>query len=656
MLSVLECLLPLLLVLQTLQVPAGVNFSVPEMFSKEPNYVRALLGTRPKLTAMTNIGEPLANLIWLLILYNCAFIYSCPAGMDFAAPMRKPRRKKTTKPRAPKQSQFHKMIRPARFCKCRRLKAARLHNRRRAFASRMKQLIPKYGRHFACRHNSQVNHAPMPPPNWRAFQGGAGGGGAATTKRKQAERQQASLCDVLMTTIANWQQQQPQLRSKQARYDSGNHQTQKVNQPKPDEGTLITAIEKVLQQCRSRNADDNSVAVQIQQALETHRSRQKTSMNTTAGNWSGNKASPNRWGTSFYDKNTWHAWERWGNDWADNWQNPSTQTQSTWHPNQYATVTDLRFQEWTMRPKLLHLQTMTRGLAQGHQVDDGNIMHISTVEQFQEAKALFAAHNLSGHLTFLLTDQAKRDISGQGEFYTRVTCTRKHGRPKLEEVALIEAIPGYRGPWTHAPVKIQNSQVQIVPRVPVRITAPQHFRAAFLPHGSQDRPQHVISELAAATPGATVSMLTGGNWWTERIKHKTLLHCVLKLPQEVATAMVANSGEHGIFAVTLGNHITNQKVAWHKREAQESDESYLWRMSSLAHTRREGLKLRKDGSAELGLFMTDEDHSHWIANGFPSNWQSEEILRFLAEQQWQDVSVINRRAKRKGHTHLVAQS
>ena len=40
----------------------------------------------------------------------------------------------------------------------------------------------------------------MPPPNWRAFQEGAGGGGAATTKRKQAERQQASLCDVLMTT------------------------------------------------------------------------------------------------------------------------------------------------------------------------------------------------------------------------------------------------------------------------------------------------------------------------------------------------------------------------------------------------------------------------------------------------------------------------
>lgn len=119
------------------------------------------------------------------------------------------------------------------------------------------------------------------------------------------------------------------------------------------------------------------------------------------------------------------------------------------------------------------------GLAHGHKVD-GNIMHISTVEQFQEAKALFAAHNLSGHFTFLLTDQAKRDISGQGEFYTRVTCTRKHGRPKLEEVSLIEAIPGYRGPWTHAPVKIQNSQVQIVPRVPVRITAPQHLRSCFL--------------------------------------------------------------------------------------------------------------------------------------------------------------------------------
>ena len=50
--------------------------------------------------------------------------------------------------------------------------------------------------------------------------------------------------------------------------------------------------------------------------------------------------------------------------------------------------------------------------------------------------------------------------------------------------------------------------------------------------------------------------------------------------------------------------------------------------------------------------MTEADavkpkHSHWIANGFPSNWQCEEILQFLVEQQWQDVSVISRRAKRK---------
>ena len=120
--------------------------------------------------------------------------------------------------------------------------------------------------------------------------------------------------------------------------------------------------------------------------------------------------------------------------------------------------------------------------------------------------------------------------------------------------------------------------------------------------------------------------------------------------------MVANSGEHGIFAVTLGNHITNQKVAWHKREAQESDESYLWRMSSLAHTRREGLKLRKDGSAELGLFMTDEDHSHWIANGFPSNWQSEEILPVSGRTAMARCFSHQPPCKAQGHTHLVAQS
>ena len=35
--------------------PNRCEYSVPEMFSEEPNYVRALLGTRPKLIAMTNM-------------------------------------------------------------------------------------------------------------------------------------------------------------------------------------------------------------------------------------------------------------------------------------------------------------------------------------------------------------------------------------------------------------------------------------------------------------------------------------------------------------------------------------------------------------------------------------------------------------------------
>ena len=84
---------------------------------------------------------------------------------------------------------------------------------------------------------------------------------------------------------------------------------------------------------------------------------------------------------------------------------------------------------------------------------------------------------------------------------------------------------------------------------------------------------------------------------------------------------------------------------------KEPAKSYLRRMSSFAHTRREGLKLRKDGTAELGLFMADAEalkpkHSHFIANGFPSSWQPEEILQFVGEQKWQDASVISRCAKR----------
>ena len=64
--------------------------------------------------------------------------------------------------------------------------------------------------------------------------------------------------------------------------------------------------------------------------------------------------------------------------------------------------------------------------------------HLSLEESIDLAEQV-----MGGHFTLLLTDQAKKDISGQGEFYTRVTRARKHGRPKLEEVALVEAVPGY---------------------------------------------------------------------------------------------------------------------------------------------------------------------------------------------------------------------
>ena len=572
----------------------------------------------------------------LVCLIYCTDNEGTPEPFGHRKTIKKKHKKHRHKHHAPSLCAIQK-IRPARMCGTKRVKAPRLRTRCKARHFWLNRVVPKYGTKTKRKNIQEACN----PPNWRHFAGGHGGG-SATTKRKREERQNTSLADMLQETLSAWQQQQQQQghwKSPKKKQQRQTHTTQ------PPESGLLSTLEAILQQCRQRQDDDNAVAEAIQHALQTHSDSDQTGQKDTKND------------NSWYKKEG--SWSKKWEDWDQQWWQWYDRT-NTWDTAHYthdegstqdlptASIQELRFQEWTMRPVLLHLQTLKKGLTTGEKVD-GNIIHLSTPQQVVEAQSLWAAYNLSGQVTFLLTDSAK---DTPGAYHTRATCTRKHQRPRLENISLLEAAKGGRGPWTHPPVQIPQSSVKSIPRTAVRVTAPSHFRAHGDTKGS-DRPQDIMSSLATTVPGLTISMITGGPWWSETVKQNKFLHTVVKVPSDMAEKIVQSSGYNGVFACKLGEERSTKKVHWHKREPQESHESYLRRMLNLSQARKEGLKLRKTGPCDLGLLCTNEDeaeapkHNHWISTGYPIAWQTEEVLAFLEEQGWSECSIISRKHNRR---------
>ncbi|CAL1143385.1 unnamed protein product [Cladocopium goreaui] len=410
--------------------------------------------------------------------------------------------------------------------------------------------------------------------------------------------------------------------------------------------SLLSLLESTLADCRARCDDDMEVAQAVQQALNGHQKQQQTFYPSSAPpksskadsawwNQTGNYTEKRKpWS---YASNEWwweeaeaeadvSAHQQWQNDYVyhrDWYQQTATQSKV------YPSITELRISEWTMKPVLIHLQTLKQNLTTGDTIV-GNIMHINTKAQLEELQSLIDAHALNGSMTLILTDEAK---DTPGAYHTRVTAKKKNQVSRQLDVSLMDAITGSRGPWTLPPVEIIQTQVTAIKRVAVRLTAASHFRAYLHSSGYKDTPNSVLASVASLHPDIKVSQISGGKWWSETIQSKVFLNTVIQLPVATADQLVARSGEEGVFACKLGVQHNDQKIFWFPREGKESDEAYHRRLFTIAQSRKEGLKLRKGGSNDLGLFASPQDtaafasnFSHWCATGFPHDWQQEEAL------------------------------
>ena len=101
-----------------------------------------------------------------------------------------------------------------------------------------------------------------------------------------------------------------------------------------------------------------------------------------------------------------------------------------------------------------------------------------------------------------------------------------------------------------------------------RISAPTHYRTAFLNDGEEDTTARVLSTLASWKT-VPVSLLTGGSWKWEWGKCSEQLVGHLKMSTENAKKLEAESGKHGIFVTRTNVHQRNEEVFWVDKKPDE---------------------------------------------------------------------------------------
>ncbi|CAE7323649.1 L96, partial [Symbiodinium microadriaticum] len=305
--------------------------------------------------------------------------------------------------------------------------------------------------------------------------------------------------------------------------------------------------------------------------------------------------------------------------------------------------------EWTEPVRLAVLSGVLKALATGGDMP-GNLVVVSSVEQYLELRDQFAAVACYAPLSVIIDDARRRQMPGVSE--VRATVKRGPASPKPETLMLACIPDGAGGPKVKPVVRMDVAKYQPAAKVTVRVSAPSHYRQLFLDRW--DTAQTVLTELAQWQDGP-VSALLGGqwNWVTTKGTHHLVAH--LRVPPSVADQLISRSGRNGILVTKAGvaDKAPPQAMLWLKKEDHEDAECYFRRALATANTRNQSLKIRAGGGSDLGVPRLDTDGVPntpiVIEAQTPRPWESEDVQRFLSDQGWQELTVLSRRKRNKFH-------
>jgi hypothetical protein len=127
----------------------------------------------------------------------------------------------------------------------------------------------------------------------------------------------------------------------------------------------------------------------------------------------------------------------------------------------------------------------------------------------------------------------------------------------------------------------------------------------------------------------------------------------LKLTKKDAETLLEKSGKKGIF---INKNIDTSKerphFVWTKHEKDETDEAYYQRCLRLSGERGQPMCLRKGLGNDIGFTKkSDEDiekkPKRIQISGVPRDWMAEELVDFLKQQGWTQMTIHNRRRVNK---------
>ena len=291
-------------------------------------------------------------------------------------------------------------------------------------------------------------------------------------------------------------------------------------------------------------------------------------------------------------------------------------------------------------PKLTTLGRL-KGLTKAGNAADGNVIEITSKDELDEIRTLWASLEDPSPLTALLCGDAR---SSMGALLTRMSLSRNRGSPKIEDVSLLQ-IGKLKGPWIPTSKPIKADSLPQVQRVTLRVAAPSCYRGPFLgPSCKQDTPTEAIKALAQLS-GSPAADFCGGKWSREERNQLCQQVGYLRLKPPVAQKLAELSGAKGLFMCVLNpkSPKDDNRPFWVPRVEKENDETYHRRVLGLQATRKQGMLFRLGSGTNLGFLRLSSDDDtilakNYVIQGIPKPWASEDIEDFLQKQQWSELS------------------
>lgn len=314
---------------------------------------------------------------------------------------------------------------------------------------------------------------------------------------------------------------------------------------------------------------------------------------------------------------------------------------------QTAAVSGINACEWSAAESAATLTTKGSYLKQLAQGDTptGNLISVRNLDDFFEIKDQWTAGENFHPVTILI--EGRQEV----ENGRRVQISVKRGRfqMKLEEFTLVSL--GIAAPHPRPPKAANLSKFQPEPKVSVRIVAPAHYREGFLESQQWDNARSILLEIAQWKV-AQASAISGGTWQWQTVQkcHNLVGH--VRVAPHIATGLEAHSGTRGIFVTLPGGARRAEKVKWFRKKEDRDPDNYLRECLAIAKERGQSLKFRMGGGSGVGVMYLptetmEKSHIQIHIQGIPKLWEADQVMDFLTEQGWSDMTPLSCRMKRR---------